>query len=212
MVDLRRVQKTGGSTLIISLPKRWAEATGTKSGDTLSIMPGDRNTLIIDPHPTDKPVKRVKKLTIEDDDPRHFFRRLIAAYICGFDTIEVTAARSISPEMRAAIRNFTRMVIGPEITEEDINSVLIKDLSDSEGFGLKNAFNAFIQGDVPLANRTIDRAEDLEELTNNGISTISSGKSGQSVAIAGMMGSVRRTGMYASDIAEIAINNQINLN
>ena len=113
--------------------------------------------------------------------------------------------------MQASIRKFTRMVIGPEITEEDINSVLMKDLSDSEGFGLKNAFNAFIQGDVPLANRTIDRAETLDELTNNGITTISGGKSGQSVAIAGMMDSVMRTGMYASDIAEIAINNQVNL-
>ena len=336
MVDLRRVQKTGGSTLIISLPKRWAEATGTKSGDTLSIIPGDRDTLILDPHPTDKPVKRIKRLSIEDEAPHHFFRRLIAVYICGFDTIEVTTTKSISPEMRAAIRKFTRMVIGPEITEEDINSVLMKDLSDSEGFGLKsvvrrifritfsmlndsldavvqgdldvsrdvvsrdaevdrfywllskqytlmlkkprylqedpnieeslnfflvgrilervadhaknisdhnltirttkkgprlpketikyftesgdmaldmltNAFNAFIQGDIPLANRTIDRTTDLKELTDNGINTISSGKPGLSVAIAGMMDSVTRTGMYASDIAEIAINNEENL-
>ena len=74
---------------------------------------------------------------------------------------------------------------------------------------LTNAFNAFIQGDTPLANRTIDRTEELSELTDNGITTISSGKSGLAVAIAGMMDSVKRTGMYASDIAEIAINNQV---
>ncbi len=336
MVDLRKVQKTGGSTLIISLPKRWAQATGTKNGDTVSIIAGERNTLIIDPHPSDKPSNRRKKLTIEDDDPEHFFRRLIGVYICGYDTIEVTTKTTISPEMRAAIRKFTRMVIGPEITEEDINSVLMKDLSDSASFGLrsvvrrifritysmfndsinavmdgnveisrdvvsrdaevdrfywllskqynlmlkkprylqddpdmqgslnffligrilervadhaknisdnhisihsdeikstlsketrghflsagevaldmlKTSFEAFIQGDILKANQTIDRTKELKGFYNKGISTMSRGKPSLSVAIAGIMDSVERTGMYASDIAEIAINNQENL-
>lgn len=335
MVDLRRVQKTGGSTLIISLPKRWAEATGTKSGDTLTISPGDRDTLIIDPHPIDKPVSRLKKLSIDGSDPNHFFRRLIAVYICGFDTIEVHATEPITPEMRAAIRNFTRMVIGPEITEEDMKSVLMKDLSDSAGFGLRSvvrrifritfsmlkdaidavkegnldvsrdvvsrdeevdrftwllskqytlmlkkpryqqddpnveeslnffligrilervadhakiisehhiaiqvdpgraqiqkqtmtyfleaggvslemlndAFESLIKGDTDLANRTIDKAKELNRLINKGIGSISRTKPAVTVSISGIMDSLERTGMYASDIAEIAINNQEN--
>ena len=177
MADLRKVQKTGGSTLIVSLPKRWAEATGTKSGDALSITPGVGDTLIIDPHPTEKPRKRIKKLTIEEDDPRHFFRRLIACYICGYDTIQVKAGSTISPEMRAAIRDFTRMVIGPEITEEDIHSVLLKDLSDSEGFGLrsvvrrifritysmfKDALDAVREGNLEVSRDVVSRDAEVD--------------------------------------------------
>ncbi|MCK4613188.1 MAG: AbrB/MazE/SpoVT family DNA-binding domain-containing protein [Thermoplasmata archaeon] len=335
MADLRRVQKTGGSTLIVSLPKRWAVAAGIKNGDTLSLIPGERGTLIIDPHPIEKDVKRVKHISIEDGDPEHFFRRLIAVYINGYDTIEVSAGSTMSAEMRAAIRRFTRMVIGPEITEEDINSVHIKDLSDSEGFGLKSvvrrifritfsmlhdsmnavrngdleiardvdardaevdrlywllfkqynlmlkrprylqegpdveeslnyfligrilervadharniskhlvgvlgnkkktplspetmnyfsgaadvaldminrAFESFLKGDVSLANKTIDSTAELKDLYTKGVSTISGARPNLSVAIAGIMESVKRAGMYASDIAEIAINTQEN--
>jgi phosphate uptake regulator len=335
MADLRRVQKTGGSTLIVSLPKRWAEATGIKSGDTLSIIPGDGDSLIIDPHPVDKRVKRVKKLTTDGSDPNHFFRRLIAVYICGYDTIEVISKEPMSTEMRASIRKFTRMVIGPEITEEDIRSVLMKDLSDSEGFGLRsvvrrifritfsmlkdsidairdenadvsrdvvtrdeevdrfywllskqftlmlkkprylqdepnteeslnffligrilervadhakiisdnhvtvlensgkngidtetrklivqagelsqemltNSFDAFIKGDTLLANLTIDRTKELNVLYNDGISSISRMKPAITIPISGIFESVQRTGMYSTDIAEIAINNQEN--
>lgn len=331
MVDLRRVQKTGGSTLIISLPKRWTEATGTQNGDTLAIIPGDKDTLILDPHPNEKPILREKHIVLEDDDPEHFFRRLIAVYINGYDTIKVTMTSSMGPEMRSAIRKFTRMVIGPEITEEDINSVHIRDLSDSGSFGIKsvvrrifritysmvndaldavknadgelsrdvvsrdtevdrlywllfkqyniilkkpryqqeglnaeeslnyflvgrilervadhgrnisnqmvnllgkkkrspltkqtverfaeagelvlamldNAFESFLMNDMMQANQTIDSCLVLKEKISNGIETLGSSKPGMLVPISGIFDSVKRAGMYASDIAEIAIN------
>lgn len=332
MIDLRKVQKTGGSTLIISIPKRWAQSTGINSGDTLALVPGERNTLIIDPNPSEKGVERHKSITIDDDDPEHFFRRLIAIYINGYDTIEVNATPTMTPEMRAAIRKFTRMVIGPEITEEDLNSVQMKDLSDSAGFGMKSvvrrifrisysmlhdslnaaklgdqeiardvvsrdaevdrlywllfkqynhmlkkpsyqkdqpeaeeslnfflvgrileriadharnisrnvmnigtkrkksqlspatlkvfgeagelalsmvdgSFESFLKKDETQANLIIDQTTNLKELYSMGVSTIGGTKAEVSIAIAGIMDSVKRAGMYAADIAEISINN-----
>lgn len=332
MMDLRRVQKTGGSTLIISLPKRWAEASGVTNGHTLAIVSGERNTLIIDPNPQDKPLPRSKTLDIDGLEPEHLFRRLIAVYICGYDAIDIRSTEPITAEIRGAIRRFTRIVIGPEITEEDMRTVQMKDLSDSAGFGLRSvvrrifrithsmlqdaiaavkdglvdtsrdvisrdeevdrfywlvckqynlmlnrprfkeenqsmeeslnhlligrilervadhariisdnnvllhqgpdpepiggemleafiragdialsllsdAFDAFIRGDPGLANRTIDGLKPFKRIVNEGFESISRTSPMVTVAITRMMSSLERTGMYASDIAEIAINN-----
>lgn len=333
MAEMRRVQKTGGSTLIISLPKKWTQANSISNGDVLSLIPGERDTLIIDPHFSEKEKGRIKKLTTNGESPEHFFRRLIGVYINGFDDVVISAGSTMNPETRSSIRQFTRMVIGPEITEEDINTVILKDLSVSEGFGMKSvvrriyricysmlhdalmalregnvviakdvvsrdsevdrlfwllskqynlmlkkprlqmdeptveeslnyyltgrvmeriadharnisrhlisvrenrksyaftkkvlghfsrtgdlalgmvehSFQSFLKGDVALANRTIDRTDELKTHYNEGISEISGTKPDVAVSIAGVMDSMKRAGMYASDIAEIAINNQ----
>ncbi|HIE41101.1 MAG TPA: phosphate uptake regulator PhoU [Candidatus Aenigmarchaeota archaeon] len=339
MSDLRKVQKTGGSTYIISLPKKWANANGVKVGDILTMVPGERGTLIIDPNYDDVDEPRKKRIVIRNEVPEHFLRRLISVYINGYNVIEIEARSAMSSEMKEAIRRFTRMVIGPEITEESINNVHIKDLLDTHGFGIQHAvkriyritysmlsdsfeavnkgesdiakdvvsrdedvdrlfwliskqfnlmlkrprclqkeisveeslnyylvgrileriadharniskhllavtdknvtgktplskqthkyfrmagktslgmlegsFDSFIKGDCDLANKTIDRTWELKELYTSGISTIDGKNPKLSVAIAGIMESVKRAGMYASDIAEIAINMMENHN
>ncbi len=38
-MEMRKVQVTGGSTYIVSLPKRWATEVGVKPNDTVGIVP-----------------------------------------------------------------------------------------------------------------------------------------------------------------------------
>ncbi|HDO41837.1 MAG TPA: phosphate uptake regulator PhoU, partial [Candidatus Bathyarchaeota archaeon] len=37
--QLRRIQLTGGSTYVVSLPKNWAKAAGIKPGDYVQLIP-----------------------------------------------------------------------------------------------------------------------------------------------------------------------------
>ena len=38
-MDVRRVQVTGGSSFMITLPKAWADSVGLKKNDPVSVVP-----------------------------------------------------------------------------------------------------------------------------------------------------------------------------
>ncbi len=49
MEELRKIQVTGGSTYIISLPKNWVDQMGLKRGSVVSINQRDDRSLTIQP-------------------------------------------------------------------------------------------------------------------------------------------------------------------
>src|SRR5207245_8607868 len=57
--------------------------------------------------------------------------QLIGDYIGGFSYIEIRFRPEMGPFVRRVARDFSRMVIGPEVIEETRNSVVIQDLSDT---------------------------------------------------------------------------------
>jgi phosphate uptake regulator len=82
-------------------------------------------------------VSRQTVLVIEDESEEHLIRKLIGMYIAGFNTIEIKSKKRIFPETSRAIRDFTRMVVGPEIIEEDDRHVVLQDLIDPSEFSQK---------------------------------------------------------------------------
>jgi len=52
--EKRKVQLTGGSTLTISLPVKWARAAGIKHGDELSLVQRSDNSLLITPEKSEE--------------------------------------------------------------------------------------------------------------------------------------------------------------
>ena len=46
-VDIRRVQITGGSSFMVTLPKDWANSIGLKKNDSVSLQPQPDGSLII---------------------------------------------------------------------------------------------------------------------------------------------------------------------
>ncbi len=86
----RRIQKTGGSTFIVSLPKNWVTSRGLHEGDVLLFSPRSDGslTLYADEGPRAEGVKRSVEVT-NDMDEDHLFRRLVAEYIAGAPLLEV---------------------------------------------------------------------------------------------------------------------------
>ena len=46
--EVRRVQKTGASTLTVSLPKDWVDSSGLKAGDQVSMAVQLDGTILLD--------------------------------------------------------------------------------------------------------------------------------------------------------------------
>jgi phosphate uptake regulator len=129
MTEIRKVQITGGSSYIISLPKEWAKAHKIKKNDPLAISVQPDGNLLVSPRISREQVQRVKELDLSGiRDATALFRLLIAAYIDGFTVIRIRGERRLPPFVRRAVRDFTQMTIGQEVAEETDQSVTIKDL------------------------------------------------------------------------------------
>jgi phosphate uptake regulator len=125
----RRIQKTGGSTFIVSLPKNWVTSRGLHEGDVLLFSPRSDGslTLYADEGPRAEGVKRSVEVS-NDMDEDHLFRRLIAEYIAGAPLLEVRTPGRMSPKTRNIVRGFAQRMIGPEILEETADAVVLQDV------------------------------------------------------------------------------------
>ncbi len=164
-MESRKVQLTGGSTYIVSLPKSWIKEMGIEAGDPLWISIRQDSTLLLSPKMKGDKVTRKRVLDIEDEDNDHLIRKLIGMYIAGYNTIEIKSKTKLQPEISRAIRDFTKMVVGPEIIAEDEKSVVLQDLINPSEFSQKKGLRRMyllvksMQGDAITALR--DREKNL---------------------------------------------------
>lgn len=131
-MNVRRVQITGGSSFIITLPKDWAESVNLKKNDPVVVVPQPNGGLLLNVGVTQSQ-NADYATTIDADsvpDAEALYRMLIGAYIAGHSEIAVTSAHSLRGGMLEAVSRFTQTSIGMEIYEEFEDRVVMKDLMD----------------------------------------------------------------------------------
>jgi phosphate uptake regulator len=179
-IETRKVQKTGGSSYIVSLPKPWIEKNNIEKKDTLGIMAQPDGNLLITPKINSEDILKKKEiLTDEYDDYNFLFRVLISSYIMGFSKIILKSSQKFEPFIRNCIIDFTKIAIGPEIVEETNTFVLIKDLLDPKEMpfektikrmyilaeGMHNdAIRALKTKNKDLADEIISRDDEIDRL------------------------------------------------
>jgi len=120
--NVRRVQVTGKSTYIVSLPKRWIEEVGLERGETVTILQQNDKSLLVIPKNV-KPPERPSEETVitsSRDKPSSLIRRIVSLYLIGYNTIKVsTNEERISPEQREMVKEFVRKkLVGTEIISD----------------------------------------------------------------------------------------------
>src|SRR5881296_3971726 len=179
-VEGRKLQLTGGSTYVVSLPKHWVVDAGLKAGDTVFLETEPEGSVSIRPRPAEKPQLRRRIFEEKGEERRdHLLRKLIGAYIAGFGYIESRFRPETGPFVRRVARDFSRMVIGPEVIEETRNSVVIQDLSDTAELSAEkclrrmhlivramheDAIEALRTQDEALARDVAQRDQDVDRL------------------------------------------------
>ena len=124
---------------------------------------------------TDKSEMDLKtEINIGDKVGEPLFRDIIGCYLAGYRIIEVTAPR-MSPVQKSDLRKIVTKLIGPEILEETINSVVIQDFLSSEELqfdhALKRMMNlvkAMVQDSIlSLQNNNKELALDVIQRDND---------------------------------------------
>ncbi len=131
--EIRKVQMTGGSSYIISLPKSWVKAVGIEKNDTVELHIQNDKSLVIIP-PISRKTKgeyRTKVFRVENFKNENFLMRcLIGAYIAGYKEIKIISSETIPSWVRDVTTKFSRIVIGQEIIEETTNTIVLRDILD----------------------------------------------------------------------------------
>ena len=159
-IETRKVQQTGGSTYIISLPKQWAEKVGIKTGARVSLQTQPDGKLLIDPVLEGREIK-TKRIDVTGCEVNALERDIIAAYLYGYDRIEFISKRILA-EQKQVIRKVCYKLIGPEIIEESSNCVVIQDLLNPNELPIKKGVHRMfliassMQKDAIKALKTAD--------------------------------------------------------
>ncbi len=180
-MDIRKLQVTGGSSYIVTLPKDWVLANDLKKNDSIAINPVGGRALMISPHTGgDSPLKKKMVITLsQDKTPRMLKRLLISAYLMGHTHVEVESKKRIGTKHREAVSSFVQKAIGPEVIEETDTQIVIKDILNPTDIDVKNsmrrlktlvrtmhldAAEALIKKDERLAQDVVARDTDVDRL------------------------------------------------
>lgn len=138
-MEIRKIQVTGGSSYVLSLPKAWIRERNIQKNDPIGVVSQADGTLLITPNIQYDRTAKVKEFPLKDyPDPQMLLRSLIGAYISGFTVMKITSAGRIPPKVRQAVRKFTQMTIGQEVADEAENSITLKDILNPSEMPFEN--------------------------------------------------------------------------
>ena len=128
-MEVRKVQMTGGSSYVITLPKEWIKANNIIKNDSLGLIGKPDGSLLITTNIMEKKIQRIKEFFVNEKTSDSFLlRQLIGAYIAGYTSIRLQAEHRMPLKVRSGVRTFTQITIGQEVVEESDRTILIKDL------------------------------------------------------------------------------------
>ncbi len=178
-METRKIQFTGRSTYLVSLPKAWVRARKLKVGDLVYITENPDGTLTLSSRGKRRDPRVVVSLDVDDLAPEMIERRIIAHYISGFDVLNIKSKTRITSDVRRVVGQIMQRIIGPEIIEETAEHITIQDLLDMTDLSPKNvlrrmylmgasmfinAMEAVKDAEEELARSVIDRDVDVDRL------------------------------------------------
>ena len=132
----RKVQKTGGVSLSVTLPKSWVQSEGIESGDDVFLSINEQGDLVIQ-SPQAKTIasrsmKKEKIIDITGISDEFLTRNIVAAYLLGHNAILLRSEDPLDPKKIRMIENIIQSFIGLELIDSNYREITIHDLSSPE--------------------------------------------------------------------------------
>jgi phosphate uptake regulator len=180
-VELRKMQLIGRGSFSVTLPPDWVKENKLKPSDQITITREDDRSLRLVPGII-REEKEELKTTIDAGhykDPGLLARLIVAAYIRGFDSIEVVSKHPISETHRKEIRDAIGSLMGLGIVESTSNRVVLQSMIDPAKFPIKpllkrlcglassmyeDAMRALNDKDSSLAASVIQRENEINKV------------------------------------------------
>ena len=148
-IETRKIQFTGKSSYIVSLPKQWVTDLGLRQGDQIRMQRQGSAGLHMYPFRHQTLSKQKEEAIIEigiNEKTETVIRKLISLYFLGFKTINVRPKEErLSPQQRTAVKNAVkRMLMGSEIISDSTGGITIQVLVNLLELSIDGAFKRMI--------------------------------------------------------------------
>ena len=147
--ETRKIQFTGKSSYIVSLPKQWIMELGLKQGDQIRMIRKGSSTLELYPPKFESRIPKKEEAVIEingEEEASSIVRKLISLYFLGFKTINVKPKNyRLNPSQRNTVKEAVkRMLMGSEIISDSSSGITIQVLVNLLELSVDGAFKRMI--------------------------------------------------------------------
>ena len=144
--EQRKLQVTGGSTFILSLPKEWAIRNELKRGSSMVVREEEDGSLCVAPSKFVKKEKQDEAFikASASDNPDAVMRTAISAYLGGYNILHIRAAsqKALSAKVRNHLKNFARhYLVGTEIVIDTPTELTLQVLLNYPELTVQNALS-----------------------------------------------------------------------
>ena len=140
-MEIRKVQKLGYSTIVVSLPRSWVKEKNIKKGDSVIVRVEDDGSLKIIPYNLgeDKNMYERYIVDVSNIESRGIVTRvLIGSYLLGHDTITFrTNDKRLPSWVLEEISDAISRLAGVEIVDQRLNEITVQCFIDPTKFKLK---------------------------------------------------------------------------
>lgn len=130
IVQTRRLQMTGGSTYIVSLPKEWVDELQIKKNSDVTLVKNSNDSITLFQEEQGKKGQGTAFVGVKDSK-ESIRRKIIAMYLSGYKMIEIkTKGMEIPSTHRSVIRDLVRTTLmGTEIIEASSEKIILQVLT-----------------------------------------------------------------------------------
>lgn len=162
----RKIQLSGGSTYIISLPKEWVEELKIKVGENVTVVKNSNESLTLFPreHSNDKNETIAIINSSQKDSGESVKRKIIAAYLAGYKTIRIkTKGMKIPTEHSRSVRDLVHSsMIGTEIVESSSDAITIQILTRLPELSFESALKRMHLMATNMIKESIEALEEMD--------------------------------------------------
>jgi phosphate uptake regulator len=167
--ETRKLQFTGGSTYIISLPKKWIDQNQLTKGSVIRVREEEGGLLSIIPTETatqQKTDEATIKVTNEDH-PDALIRKTVSAYLVGYNLIHIKSdgQKQLSAKQRHDVKNFSRnMLVGTEIVTDTPQELTLQVLLSYPELSIQSALRRMSIITASMHRDAITALKELNQL------------------------------------------------
>jgi len=140
-METRKLQKIGGSTYSVSLPKEWAREHHLEAGMPIHLYPHTDGSLVVRGGAPDGGPLAETTIRLPSATATAVERALPAAYAVGYDTLTLRPpdGAAFDADARRTVRRLVGTMVGLSVTEETADRIVVENLLDASEVSIRQS-------------------------------------------------------------------------
>lgn len=156
MMEPRKIQRVGKSTLTVSLPSEWTKDYGIDKGDHVYLSESGNGSVTVYPRLTGTVLDGAVRIDADGLSPTALERSVVGSYALGRNRITVESSEGLSDEEIGALYDAESQLIGTGIVEEGGGKVVLRCSINHDGFSVNELISRLDSTGRTMRNETVE--------------------------------------------------------